>query len=115
MSKHTGIFLFSYGTLQLESVQVSSFGRLLRGQPDVMLGYRKDMVEITDAEVIRQSGETFHPIVVPTGCELDKVDGQVFEITEAELKAADDYEVSDYKRVEVALASGKKAWVYIKA
>ena len=39
----------------------------------------------------------------------------VFEITADELAAADAYEVADYKRVEIMLLSGKKAWVYIKA
>jgi hypothetical protein len=39
----------------------------------------------------------------------------VFEITAAELAAADRYEVADYKRVEVVLCSGLKAWVYVKA
>jgi len=31
--------LFSYGTLQIESVQLDSFDRKLIGQPDVLLGY----------------------------------------------------------------------------
>ncbi|WP_281280720.1 hypothetical protein [Falsirhodobacter xinxiangensis] len=39
----------------------------------------------------------------------------VFRITAAELAAADAYEVADYKRVEVALTSGRKAWVYVQA
>ena len=30
------ILLFSYGTLQLESVQLASFGRLLAGKRDAM-------------------------------------------------------------------------------
>ena len=34
---------------------------------------------------------------------------------EQELAAADAYEVSDYKRVRVALASGLTAWVYVQA
>ena len=63
-----------------------------------MIGYRLDMVEITDPEVLRASGQKFHPIVSPTGMPADEVAGQVFRITPAELAAADDYEVSDYKR-----------------
>ena len=39
----------------------------------------------------------------------------MFEITESELAAADDYEVSDYKRVSVRLKSGLVAWVYVRA
>jgi hypothetical protein len=39
----------------------------------------------------------------------------VFRITPEELAAADRYEVSDYKRIEVTLKSGLVAWVYVKA
>lgn len=107
--------LFSYGTLQLEQVQLESFGRLLHGEDDAMPGYRKTMVEITDPEVLRKSGERFHPIVAPSGDPADEVAGKVFRITSAELAAADQYEVGDYKRVAVRLKSGNEAWVYIRA
>jgi gamma-glutamylcyclotransferase (GGCT)/AIG2-like uncharacterized protein YtfP len=43
------------------------------------------------------------------------VRGRVFRITDTELKAADEYEVADYKRVQVTLRSGNKAWVYVRA
>jgi gamma-glutamylcyclotransferase (GGCT)/AIG2-like uncharacterized protein YtfP len=109
------ISLFSYGTLQLDSVQMVSFGRLLQGQNDAMPRYRKDVVEITDPEVIRASGERFHPIVVPSEDPSDLVEGTVFRITPEELAAADRYEVSAYKRIEVTLRSGLVAWVYVKA
>jgi hypothetical protein len=39
----------------------------------------------------------------------------VFEVTTAELAAADEYEVADYKRVSVRLKSGVQAWVYVRA
>jgi len=109
------INLFSYGTLQLESVQLSSFGRRLEGAPDTIPHYRKDMVEITDPAVLAASGEKFHPIVSPSGNPADEVPGTVFRITAKELAAADEYEVADYKRIEVTLKSGLKAWVYVKA
>ncbi|AIF48020.1 gamma-glutamylcyclotransferase family protein [Dyella japonica] len=107
--------LFSYGTLQLERVQLESFGRLLEGEEDAMPGFRRTMVEITDPEVLRKSGERFHPIVAPSGDPADEVAGKVFQVTAAELAAADLYEVADYKRVAVRLKSGKQAWVYIRA
>ena len=109
------IYLFSYGTLQLDSVQMASFGRLLHGSDDSMPGFRKEMVEITDPDVLRKSGERYHPIVLPSPDLNDEVAGKVFQITAAELAAADAYEVSDYKRIEVALKSGISAWVYVKA
>ncbi|HEY0296672.1 MAG TPA: gamma-glutamylcyclotransferase family protein [Bordetella sp.] len=115
MTEDRDVWLFSYGTLQLESVQLESFGRLLGGEDDAMIGYSQAMVEITDPEVIRQSGQTFHPIVAPTGNTTDEVVGKVFRITREELAAADRYEVSDYQRVLVPLKSGKQAWVYVRA
>ena len=39
----------------------------------------------------------------------------MFAISEAELAAADEYEVDDYARVLVPLRSGDQAWVYIFA
>ena len=109
------VYLFSYGTLQLESVQRTTFGRLLDGRDDAMPGYRIDMLEITDPEVLKTSGERFHPVVSPSDDPNDEVAGRLFTITADELAHADRYEVSDYKRVEVILKSGISAWVYVKA
>lgn len=106
--------LFSYDTLQQEEVQRASFGRKLEGVRDALPGWRQEMVEITDAQVLAKSGKRFHPIVIPGG-PSDQVPGTVFEISASELAAADRYEVADYKRVAVTLVSGKQAWVYVKA
>ncbi|MBP2309979.1 gamma-glutamylcyclotransferase [Azospirillum melinis] len=110
-----GVLLFSYGTLQQDNVQLASFGRLLTGRADAMPGYRCDMLEITDPEVIRTSGKRFHPVVSESGDPADEVTGTLFEITPEELAAADSYEVADYRRVMVRLRSGADAWVYVKA
>lgn len=115
MTEPRNVLLFSYGTLQFEAVQMSSFGRLLNGAKDAMPGFRKEMIEITDPDVLAKSGERFHPVVMPSDNPSDSVEGMVFEITESELAAADRYEVADYERVEVDLESGKQAWVYVKA
>lgn len=109
------IYLFSYGTLQQENVQLETFGRRLQGQADALPGYARTMVRITDPEVIATSGAEFHPIVAPSETSSDTVEGTVFEITAEELAAADTYEVSDYKRVGVRLKSGLEAFVYIAA
>ncbi|KQY27305.1 UDP-N-acetylmuramate--alanine ligase [Caulobacter sp. Root1455] len=109
------IRLFSYGTLRQENVQMETFGRLLKGETDALPGYALSMVEITDPDVIATSGAAFHPIVRASGDAADAVAGTVFEITAAELAAADSYEVSDYKRVAVRLTSGRDAFVYVKA
>ena len=107
--------LFSYGTLQTRQVQIATFGRELAGEPDALPGFVRDMVEIRDASVVATSGATHHPIVRPSGNPDDSVDGTVFAISEAELQAADEYEVDDYVRIAVTLTSGIEAWVYVAA
>lgn len=109
------VLLFSYGALQDKAVQLANFGRELTGQTDRMQGFRQDWVEITDPEVLATSGKTHHPIVAPSEQASDSVAGMVFQISEQELAAADRYEVADYKRIEVCLASGLTAWVYVRA
>ncbi len=110
------VYLFSYGTLQQADVQLSlRSGRLLEGFDDALPGFKQSMIEITDPDVIRKSGKSFHPIVVATNDSADEIAGKRFEITQAELAAADAYEVSDYKRISVRLKSGVEAWVYVKA
>lgn len=115
MDKHTTVCLFSYGTLQQLSVQMALFGRHLEGQPDSLLGYRETMIEMTDPDVIAKSDTAFHPIVIFTGDPADRIKGSVFLISESELIAADEYEVSNYSRVQVRLQSGVDAWVYVAA
>jgi hypothetical protein len=43
------------------------------------------------------------------------VPGTALEVTDDDLVAADGYEVDDYHRVLVSLASGVQAWVYVGA
>ena len=107
--------LFSYGTLQLESVQLATFGRRLTGTADGLPGFRQSLMKIEDAAVVATSGKTHHPIVRFTDNESDIVDGTAFELTAEELQNADTYEVSDYKRISVTLRSGVRAWVYVDA
>lgn len=107
--------LFSYGTLQNKNVQIENYGRMLEGRSDQLKGYALSMIEITDEAVVALSGETHHPMIKETNVATDVVNGMVFEISADELKRTDAYEVDDYKRVEVILESGKRAWVYINA
>ena len=107
--------LFSYGTLQQEEVQLSTFGRKLPGAPDSLVGFVITEVRINDPEVVATSGKEFHPIARNTGAFNHRVPGTVFEVTDEELMHSDAYEVDAYKRVETVLASGKSAWVYVEA
>ena len=108
--------LFSYGTLQQEHVQLSTFGRLLQGQKDELPGFEPSLVSIEDPLVVATSGKTHHANVTFNGRHDSRVSGTVFEITDAELAAADQYErLAAYTRVTAILASGKQAWVYVDA
>lgn len=111
----TDVWLFSYGTLQQEDVQLATFGRRLDGRPDALPGYTTSLLEIRDPEVVKTSGKTHHLIALPSGRTEDEVPGAVLTITAAELAAADTYEVSDYKRIAVRLKSGLEAFVYVGA
>jgi len=107
--------LFSYGTLQQPDVQLSTFGRLLHGNADELIGFEQGVFEIEDPEFVATSGKAVHAIVTYNGRTDSRVPGTVFEITDTELASADEYEPAGYKRVATTLASGKRAWVYADA
>lgn len=107
--------LFSYGTLRQREVQRATFGREVDGRPDAIVGYRLDYVTITDPHVIATSGSDRHPVLRRSDAHDACVTGLVFTISAAELAAADDYEVDDYRRIAVPLRSGPHAWVYVFA
>jgi Gamma-glutamyl cyclotransferase, AIG2-like len=109
------VWLFSYGTLRQRDVQLALFGRELDGRADVLPGYAVVPLPITDPGVIATSGSALHTIARETGDPRDEVPGMAFSLTEAELAAADAYEVSDCKRVAVRLGSGIEAFVYVDA
>jgi hypothetical protein len=112
-SPQASVWLFSYGTLRQPNVQLATFGRLLEGRPDSLPGFAVAPLPITDPGVIATSGAAVHTIAVPTGDPADLIPGVVFSITAAELAAADAYEVDAYARIEVELASGARAFVYV--
>ncbi|CAN3702536.1 hypothetical protein MMX123_02560 [Microbacterium sp. MM2322] len=107
--------LFTYGTLQLPDVQLDTFGRLVGGDADALPGYRLEWTDIDDERVAELSGLDKHPILRHTGDAHDRVFGRVLTLTAEELDAADEYEVSLYRRASVSLASGLRAWVYVAA
>jgi len=59
-------YLFSYGTLQLEQVQLETFERLLYGIEDILIGYRIEQVKIKDSKILVLSQESYHPIAIRT-------------------------------------------------
>lgn len=107
-------YLFSYGTLQKDKVQMDLFGRLLNGTKDSLPGYRADVIEITDSAFLAKGDGKFQRIAINTNDKNDAIEGMVFEVTNEELLHADKYEPPNYKRAKVTLASGKEAWIYVE-
>lgn len=106
--------LFSYGSLQNASVQMSTFGRLLRGEPDELVGFERSRVNIEDAQDIAGLGQTHYDNVRANGSSTSTVQGTVFDVTDADLAAADAFEApAAYHRVLATLSSRRTAWVYI--
>ena len=96
-------YLFAYGTLREADVQRATFGRLLAGEDDSLVGFAR-------------STARGHLNAAFTGRPEDRIAGLVFEITEADLSSADQYEQrASFARVAGTLASGKQAWVYVDA
>lgn len=106
--------VFSYGTLQQPEVQRALYGAEVPTVPDALPGFRLDWVVITDPDVIATSGSDRHPILRRAASNAS-VPGSFLELTDDELAATDAYEVEDYKRIAVVLASGLEAWVYVAA
>jgi gamma-glutamylcyclotransferase (GGCT)/AIG2-like uncharacterized protein YtfP len=97
--------LFSYGSLREPRVQLATFGRLLSGQPDALVGFEQERVHRAGKQLAN---------VIRSGRNDSRVPGMAFEVGEAELLAADEYErADDYARIAVSLASGVHAWVYV--
>jgi len=106
------VALFAYGTLQQPEVQCATCGRRLEGQADQLAGYALAPLAITSPYVVALSGKAVHTIARRTGDPADRIAGTVFSLTPAELEAIDRYEVDAYARIEVELASGRRAFVY---
>jgi gamma-glutamylcyclotransferase (GGCT)/AIG2-like uncharacterized protein YtfP len=107
--------LFSYGTLQQQDVQQATFGRVLKGSGDELPQYEPSRVPVTDTRLLSR-GQTHHANVTFNGRNDSRVRGSVYEVSEAELAAADEFERPfAYARTAVTLASNKQAWVYVHA
>ena len=109
---HTEL-LFSYGTLQLEAVQMATLGRRLAGTSDALRGFELGLLKIEDAAVVAISGTAQHTMAKFTGRATDVVSGTVFAVTPGEIRNVDKYEVAAVKRVAVILQSGVRAWAYV--
>ena len=106
--------LFSYGSLQQEAVQLSSYGRVLRGDADELVGWVLKKIDVPRWHKAAAAGVSHYANVEPVPGSGSRVPGTVYEITDTELAAADAYERdAEYERVFAVLASGRSAWVYV--
>jgi hypothetical protein len=92
---------------------MTTFGRLLQGEADELVGFEQTVIRIQDPEFVASSGKADHAIVRFNGRDDCRVPGMVFEISDSELSAADAYEPAGYSRIAVVLASGRHAFVYV--
>ena len=79
----------------------------LREAADALIGF-----ELRD---VRHGDKLLANVIRSVRAE-SRVSGTTFEVTDAELAAADVYERGDaYTRIQASLASGGEAWVYVEA
>jgi acyl-CoA thioesterase len=106
--------LFSYGTLQDESIQRSTFGRVLAGGADALPGFEPVALVLDDPKVVAATGTSNHRNASFVRNGGAKVDGTAYEVTPDDLARCDEYErLAQYVRISVRLASGKDAWTYV--
>ena len=106
-------YLFAYGRLQSDAVQLATFHRKLDGRPDALIGYIVETIEIKNEAFVASSGTAHHRNLRFTGRSSDIVEGTAFSLTAHELALADSYEPPGYNRTQVKLRSGSTAWVYV--
>ena len=67
--------VFSYGSLREDRVQLATFGRLLAGRRDELVGFEPSQVPIAPARLAAFPGKTYHDNVVRTGGADSRVTG----------------------------------------
>ena len=73
--------LFSYGTLQLETVQLKTFGRLLNGTKDTLIAYSVSRIEISNQEKERKAAMQY--IDEAIFADFKKMINDLFELSNA--------------------------------
>tara|TARA_B100001765_G_C19260310_1_gene230903 strand:+ start:203 stop:511 length:309 start_codon:yes stop_codon:yes gene_type:complete len=95
--------LFVYGTLTIGETLKNILDRDVSGTPATLDGYDGSKMVIIESESYPAAEKNIE-------CSIQ---GLLIEITSEELQKLDVYETDAYKRKEVELTSGKKAWVYL--
>ena len=108
--------IFAYGTLREDSIQMAVFNRSLEGISDQLAYYKSGFLDLdTQSYTTNGEGNHVYPVVISTNNQNDVVEGTVYKLSSGELKLADRYEGSGYKRIRETLKSGQTSWVYVKA
>ncbi|GAA5029521.1 gamma-glutamylcyclotransferase [Microbacterium fluvii] len=115
MSTTADQLLFSYGALLGDDLRRLTFGRIIATEAAVLTGYTVDYVEVEDTRFGELTGLASHPMLRRTGNSHDKVVGELLLLTEQELDAADQFEMSLFRRGTVTLDSGREAWAYFSS
>ena len=97
------MMLFVYGTLATGETLKNILDRDVPGIPVTLDGYDGSKMVIIESESYPAAEKNIE-------CSIQ---GLLIEITSEELQKLDVYETDAYKRKEVELTSGKKAWVYL--
>ena len=108
-------YLFSYGTLRDGEVQMELYRRHLTGHNDILRGYKTLEIVLDEDGFCGFSEQATYLIASVSDDENDVIEGTALEVTGDELLRADEYEPEEYQRERVTLASGKQAWIYLRA
>ena len=95
--------LFVYGTLTTGETLKNILGRVVHSMPATLDGY-------DGSKTITIENESYSAAEKNTECSIQ---GLLVEVTPEELEKLDVYETDAYRRKEVGLTNGEKAWVYL--
>jgi gamma-glutamylcyclotransferase (GGCT)/AIG2-like uncharacterized protein YtfP len=97
------MMLFVYGTLATGETLKNILSRDVLGIPATLDGY-------DGSKMVTIENESYPAAEKNIECSIR---GLLIELTPEELEKLDVYETDAYKRKEVELIDGKKAWVYL--
>ncbi len=95
--------VFVYGTLMDEKIRYEELGREIPGIPATLDGY-------DGSKTILIEDESYPAAEKNIECSIK---GSMIELTLEEISKLDVYETDAYKKEEVELTNGIKAWVYL--
>ena len=96
--------LFVYGNLKNSETLKKVIGRDVKKEDGILRGWKKNKILV--------GGEIRMDLARD---DKSNVYGYVLVLDTDELDKADDYKTSSYRRMKVFLASGKEAWVHVRA